>query len=304
MQLYKYLTSEGALRLFQTGKVRFTQPVEFNDPFEMQPFLKGLADEPTLEKQFDDGFGKLLDPQIEELLGKLTPEQRSQINRESIQQMVLSQAPQALEAFKSLARMFRPAISREIYNRTNEIFGVFCLTEKPTNLLMWAHYAEDHRGVVIEFDGTHDFFSRRLGPQDDFRHLRRVTYTHQRPEVFLNDSDATDYFYLKSNDWEYEQEWRFVVPLVECSQQIDRPPALPICLFQLPSDCIRAVSIGVRMPETQKLELAAELRRNPEFRHIRVEQIDLDPRVFALHRREIRPDELDEWLRSMGKNQP
>src|SRR5207302_8041764 len=98
MPLYKYVSGEGAVRLFHSGMVRFTQPIEFNDPFEMQPFIKGLADEPTLESQFNDGFGKTLDPQINKMLSNLslTDEQKSKIDRRSIHEKVQSQVPEAL----------------------------------------------------------------------------------------------------------------------------------------------------------------------------------------------------------------
>jgi hypothetical protein len=287
-----------AVRLFRSGMLRFTQPIEFNDPFEMQPFLKGLADAPTLDSQFHDGFGKTLNSQIDEMLAKLnlTAEQKARIDRESIQQRVQSQAPAALEMFKSFAQIITPLVGKQIYKTVNENLGVLCLTEKPDNLLMWAHYADHHRGVVIEFDGNHAFFNRRVGAQDEFRHFRKVVYTEDRPTVFLNDSNAVDFFYFKSKEWDYEQEWRLIVPLNDCSDRIDNGTGLPICLFAVPPACITAVAVGVRMPEFRRLELTRELRTKSEFRHVRIEQVNIDPHVFALHRRAIEPNKLDHWI--------
>lgn len=298
MALYKYMCGKGAIRLFGTSMLRFTQPGEFNDPFEMQPFLKGLADTPTLENQFHGGFAKTLDPQIDEMLAKLnlTAEQKTRINRDAIKREVQSQAPKALELFNSFARMVTPVVSRQIYKSSNENLGVLCLTEKPDNLLMWAHYADHHRGVVIEFDEKHDFFNRRVGPQDEFRHFRKVLYSESRPTIFLNDSTAVDFFYFKSKEWEYEQEWRLIAPLKDCSDRVNDETGLPICLFAAPPACITAVAVGVRMPEFRKLELTRELRTKAEFRHIRVEQVELDPHMFALHRRVIEADKLDHWI--------
>jgi hypothetical protein len=45
--------------------------------------------------------------------------------------------------------------------------GIFCLTEEADDPLMWAHYAHNHTGFVIGFDGRSEFFSedgRLLGP--------------------------------------------------------------------------------------------------------------------------------------------
>jgi hypothetical protein len=123
MPLFKYMSGEGAVRLFRTSMLRFTQPSEFNDPFEMQPFLKGLADALTLENQFHDGFGKTLDPQIDEMIAKLslTTEQKAEINRGAIKREVQSQAPNALELFNSFARMIAPVVGRQIYKRRSKI---------------------------------------------------------------------------------------------------------------------------------------------------------------------------------------
>ena len=134
------------------------------------------------------------------------------------------------------------------------------------------------------------------GPEDDFRHFRKVSYTETRPTIFLSDSTAVEFFYFKSKEWEYEQEWRLIIPLKDCSHRSTNGTGLPICLFAVPPSCITAVAVGVRMPESQKFELTKELRTNEEFRHVRVEQVDLDPHVFALHRRVIQPDELDNWI--------
>jgi hypothetical protein len=38
--------------------------------------------------------------------------------------------------------------------------GILSLTEKHDNLLMWAHYAGEHTGFVIEFDSSHEDWKR------------------------------------------------------------------------------------------------------------------------------------------------
>jgi hypothetical protein len=300
MRLYKYMSADSALRCFRTGMVRFTQPVEFNDPFEMQPFVKGLADEPSIEAQFREQFGATVDPELDKMLSTLTPEQRTKIDRNSIRDAVQQQAPEALALLKRLAEIATPLVSRQIYDTGNENLGALCLTEKPDNLLMWTHYADHHRGVVIEFDTTHDFFNRRLGPQDDFRHFRKVIYTQDRPNVFLADSDAVDFFYFKSKEWEYEQEWRLIVPLGDCSQRIEQPLGYPICLFNIPPECVHGVIIGCRMPEPQKFALAKLVRQNPEFNHLRFQQAETDKHVFAIRRRSVATDLIDRWISTVS----
>jgi len=35
----------------------------------------------------------------------------------------------------------------------NDDIGVFCLSESKHSLIMWSHYADNHRGIIIEFSG-------------------------------------------------------------------------------------------------------------------------------------------------------
>ncbi|HHG3336599.1 DUF2971 domain-containing protein [Vibrio parahaemolyticus] len=40
--------------------------------------------------------------------------------------------------------------------------AVFSLSETKNNLLMWSHYAQDHKGIVIEFDANEKIFSQDI----------------------------------------------------------------------------------------------------------------------------------------------
>jgi hypothetical protein len=85
--------------------------------------------------------------------------------------------------------------------RLKSALGVFCLTEKPDDQLMWVHYAKNHTGLVIGFNAHAPFF------REEGRTLRKVVY-QSSPNVF---SDANlDVSFYKPKSWEYEREWRCV----------------------------------------------------------------------------------------------
>jgi hypothetical protein len=98
--------------------------------------------------------------------------------------------------------------------------GVSCFSAKNDNFLMWSHYAEEHRGLCLEFD-----FSREIPMmlQQGFLminsymlNMRKVVYTDSTAIVNLQ-SVCRDRFspvYYKSKHWEYEQEYRSVRPAV------------------------------------------------------------------------------------------
>lgn len=88
-----------------------------------------------------------------------------------------------------------------------------CFTEKVDNLPMWNHYAQEHKGVCLEYnidciDET--YFVNRLFP---------VYYTDKLPdgasllvEEKLPQSVFIDYFLIhKLKDWNYESEWRLIM---------------------------------------------------------------------------------------------
>ena len=89
----------------------------------------------------------------------------------------------------------------------SELFGaarVFCVTESPTNALMWAHYADSHRGICIGF---------RSSSPALLACAKKVAYSSTVPSVDFdqNRQRAKESVALtKSRDWAYEHEWRIL----------------------------------------------------------------------------------------------
>jgi hypothetical protein len=84
--------------------------------------------------------------------------------------------------------------------------GVYCVSTKPDDILMWAHYADFHRGVCLVFDGTLALMA----------HAQKVAYRHDRaPLNPYEDSQevmAEKALLTKSEQWKYESEWRLLWP--------------------------------------------------------------------------------------------
>ena len=90
-----------------------------------------------------------------------------------------------------------------------KMLGVCCFSEKRDNILMWAHYAEQHTGFCLEFDIDNDFFR-------PITSAIKVKYDAILPELNVmqlpNDPSGELGMKLvtKAEDWKYEQEWRIV----------------------------------------------------------------------------------------------
>lgn len=94
-----------------------------------------------------------------------------------------------------------------------EKIGILALSENPSNLLMWAHYANEHRGFTVGFDATNNFFDQKRSSVDQLRHLRKVKYSETRPRLIFSQINSIDDLMVKSADWAYEKEWRLLHPL-------------------------------------------------------------------------------------------
>jgi len=86
-------------------------------------------------------------------------------------------------------------------------FGVLSLSESPDNHLMWAHYADSHKGFCLGFENHETNIIGQYG--------HPVDYVEKMPKPTIQ-SFAMDaggevihlVAYTKSRDWAYEKEWR------------------------------------------------------------------------------------------------
>lgn len=121
----------------------------------------------------------------------------------------------------------------------NKTFGILSLTSKRDNLLMWSHYANSHYGFCVGFDkfALWDLIGGVLG---------RILYQSEFPSVGLFDNSLGTLITLlttKSQDWEYEDEYRITKP--EAARKI----------FNFPAHAILEVILGYKMPDNEKDEI-------------------------------------------------
>jgi hypothetical protein len=137
--------------------------------------------------------------------------------------------------------------------------GIFCATRSHDNLLMWAHYAQQHRGVVLGFrpDLQRDSWLAVTKP---------VLYTDKRPafyrridEMIARNSAFTEaeqvefrhaLIYSKSTHWSYEEELRIDIPH---SVPVGQPASF---LNFYPSELVE-IYLGCRMDENFSREIIA-----------------------------------------------
>ncbi|GGD75376.1 DUF2971 domain-containing protein [Lacimicrobium alkaliphilum] len=88
--------------------------------------------------------------------------------------------------------------------------GIVSLTYRPDNILMWSHYADEHKGVVVEVDENNRKLKNAFGKNEDQELAQNVVYRVDRLQKYEDDKMFMPYLY-KSIDWNYEEEQRIVV---------------------------------------------------------------------------------------------
>jgi hypothetical protein len=102
--------------------------------------------------------------------------------------------PARPENLKDFIASYREAVTSRI--------GLLCLSEVPDDILMWAHYANSHRGICLVFDHQVDFFA--IAQPIVYQKARpNINPIHQSHEQMMERALLT-----KSEHWCYEREWR------------------------------------------------------------------------------------------------
>lgn len=178
-----------------------------------------------------------------------------------------------------------------IHSRIGQL-GMLCLSRTPRNLLMWSHYAENHKGFVIGFDEKHQFFKKEtyyIEPAygvkqvldlQGFGTLRDIVYSQERSTISFNENIPFDSFFRKSLDWSYEQEVRMFRTLQNADTIIDKK----IHLFDIPPIAIRKIIIGSQNDDYEKL---TETVQQENLQHISIEKAYLHRKNFSLKFQEI-----------------
>ncbi|MDY0204626.1 MAG: DUF2971 domain-containing protein [Desulfovibrio desulfuricans] len=257
--LYKYYPPKNWDFIFKQWTIRFTPMNEFNDPFEALPKLNFCIKE-THNKIYLDIVTKLLlrrfMPQIYSLdFSSFLDEYYTFMNDRIIRE-----------------KYYQDSYREKFHKNFTMLCGAFCLTESDDNMLMWSHYADSHKGFVIEFDAEHIHSSVIHGKQSLM--FNKIVYVQDRPEIDMydlwnrgNDTDmyvtALKYFYSKSDRWKYEKEWRTVIKFHETERQNNN-----FGVVSIDQRAIKSVTFGISMSDSEVNKKYKEIKSDEKCAHI------------------------------------
>ncbi len=199
--LFKYFNNiKYALDVISNKRIHFESPSSYNDIFDStltihdyQMHILGFSI--TVLKKFL----------------RLIPKHAAMIKR--IEDCKFSNCKNFADFFNVLHKEgVKNDVISELKNKVCETFKnikvetnkITCFSEICDSNLMWSHYANKLKGVCLIFDTDKD---TKL-----YANLHKINYSIYR----RHDSHANFNFYFeKSLDWNYEQEWRLVANIKE-----------------------------------------------------------------------------------------
>lgn len=304
MSIYKYMPAESAQRFLSTWALRITPPDQFNDPFEMCPPIefateKEIFSPDTLRVEFasrltrdliQGGFSgsaaaSFSDELLAYLLRTMTAEDEAQfLQKNSRLRAQLPAMRTGLEQSLAQAKSAFPEITRRvessIHQSMRDSIGTLCMSRNGCHPLMWAHYAQEHRGVVIEFDEAAPCFQRARSEQDQLGTFRPVRYSVARP---LLDGDTGDDWFerlalTKAIEWAYEDEVRLLLMLSAADRSIGA-----IHLIDIAPAAVRAITFGCRAERSTIDMVKGMLAKRSDTSHVRLARAHVDKTHFALN---------------------
>jgi hypothetical protein len=185
---------EERLSILTKNEFHFSIPDEFNDPFDSRFFSQFKGSKAEWEKYANNNFNE------EDKIFFLNSLKEVNYKQSEID-MIL----------------------RYVTGYNEYPFIVCCFSASRDNILMWSHYANQHKGICLGFRSTfingeyffemEDNVNKNLNPKN--AKLCEVKYQRGKPNIYnpvKKNYHSQDSFYLtKSGFWNYEQEYRILV---------------------------------------------------------------------------------------------
>lgn len=229
-RLFKYRSCCGNhISAFEKDEVWMSTSDLFNDPFDTliqfdEKELRAACDvmsNPEIVKAMTQYFaeGGQIAPQINHLVDQNELASMRHMAADALEKSMIK--PIAAEQMNVLKLMmeFYIALLPQVVQRFST---AVCFSERVDSILMWSHYADNHKGFALGYD-----LRPYLLPNSDNLGLFPVVYSEKRYDAreFLywllcsllkipaHNQDIMSSIKLllyKSPDWAYEQEWRLI----------------------------------------------------------------------------------------------
>lgn len=254
---YKFLSFDRK-DILTSGMIRFAPIGSFNDPFELEPSIT---------------------PYSKKFLRYLNETSERELNEIRMTEADYTYSAERAGSVESFREKYRSEIAKYgvLSLSSNDTINQLLTVSTPekndprTNILMWSHYADSHRGFVIEFRA--DFI--------DGVKLEKVEYSDTRDVLTFEDIDENNFdkiFFKKSSEWKYEQEYRAVLPLSHANKIHNGQ----FHLYRIKKSSINSITFGCAMGEKEKKTIMDTIINDTEFKGVKMQHACLGEEGFFL----------------------
>lgn len=238
--VYKYVDLKGLKLILNKKTLKFTNPADFNDPFEFHGNLinikLSLRHILNIYKKHNPNFTK-----------KRLKKHKKEIKKNP--KYPVSELDHLFEERKKAAR-------------------VSCFSEIFDNILMWAHYAEKHRGVCIKFDS--DKLKKSFKRDSMFCKTNYSKKIKTKKLSKYKENAIKHWISSKGKDWKYEKEVRIILG----SHERDTAS------FNI--DSIREIIFGCKLTENEKIDLEKFIFNDKKFNWINTGEMKISEFEYKL----------------------
>jgi len=242
---YKYLPI-GRLTYLDDELLRFSQPIDLNDPFECLP------QKPNYKEYYD---------LVKDIASHLDSKKINGVSNPELDDSFREFTNEYLESIKS----GKLDLYNDAYNRINKEIGIFSLSKNWNNTLMWSHYTDSHKGVCIGFNSEDEYFKRQINTDGTkFKLIADVVYSESRakiPMILGQQRPLLKPYLTKSLDWKYEEEVRMLSTLNLSDKILPNIP-VDINLFKIPHTIIKEIILGARISENDVSTIKVFCKKN------------------------------------------
>ncbi len=234
---YKYASFEIASKnIITDNTLKFSNPKSFNDPFDCHEGLINIS--------------KLTNEELEEIIFS-SDNVNNNPNKDFIQKnkkRIIQKVTNKLEI-------------KSLWRKQFEHYRVCCFSKTYHNILMWSHYADCHKGIVIGFN---------LPILNDKFVVYPVTYADKiLPIDGYTDVLKVLYYWVttKSNHWAYEEEFRAI--------NKDRTEYL-----SFDKEWIKEIIFGCKVPD-KEISKTISMMRKLKYKNFMVKKMVIDEDTFS-----------------------
>lgn len=165
-----------------------------------------------------------------------------------------------------------------LYEKQDALYGILSMSMNWKNILMWSHYANNHKGYCI------GFWEEKLRTNNSFLKGGPVIYNpkDEYPIIDPNNNNLIEIGFIqthsKAYDWKYEEEYRFTKIFDEENPSNEERTLI------FDDSYIAEIIIGLEMQEKDRKRIINLAKK----REIKVYQIEKIPFKFEITKKELK----------------